>query len=104
MVLDTKWKNLNGFNPSPDDLRQMYVYHEYYGAKRVALVYPGDPKNRSTGNFYPSKFYDKMDKECSILLLEVPEKGVCNNSIVKTWQTTIRTQFTDWWKLPAKEH
>ena len=102
VVLDTKWKNLNGYNPSPDDLRQMYVYHEYYGAKRVALVYPGNPKNGSTGNFYPSKFYDKMDKECSILLLEVPEKGEGGNSIVKTWQTTIRTQFTDWWNLPSK--
>ncbi|MBL1232568.1 MAG: hypothetical protein COA31_007605 [Flavobacteriales bacterium] len=96
VVLDTKWKNLNGYNPSSNDLRQMYVYHEYYGAKRVALIYPGNPKKSSKGKFYPSKFYDKMDKECSIILLEVPDSTEANNGIIKTWQKTIHSQFVGW--------
>ena len=39
VVLDTKWKRL-GDGPSRDDVNQMLVYGQAYGAERVILVYP----------------------------------------------------------------
>lgn len=96
VVLDTKWKNLNGYNPSPDDLRQMYVYHEYYGAKRVGLVYPGNPTNGGKGTFHPTPKNPEMDRECSIILLEVPAKLDSGRIIIKEWQKTIGKEISDW--------
>ena len=101
VVLDTKWKNLNGYKPSPDDLRQMYVYHEYFAAKRVALVYPGNnDRFEIKGSFYPSANYKEMDKECSVILMEIPEKAVGNISLIKTWQSVICNRFDKWLTLP----
>ncbi|MBF0518707.1 MAG: restriction endonuclease [Nitrospirae bacterium] len=85
VVLDTKWKNLNGYNPSPDDLRQMYVYHKYYGAKKVALVYPGTKTHISKGSYLD----EEMDKECSIILLSVEHE-------IKKWQLTIYDEIRKW--------
>jgi len=98
-VLDTKWKNLNGYNPSVDDLRQMYVYHEYFDAKHAALVYPGNFDNEKVGNYYPSFTYDKEDKDCSVIILAVPTDCEENKSIVKTWQLQISDRFTNWLHL-----
>lgn len=100
VVLDTKWKNLNGYNPSPDDLRQMFVYHEYFGAKRVALVYPGNnDRFEIKGSFFPSSNYKEMDKECSVILMEVPKKAGENMSLIKTWQSVICKRFDEWLNL-----
>ncbi len=103
-ILDTKWKNLNGNNPSPDDLRQMYVYHEYYNAKRVALVYPGEKYSKSIGNYLsPNDEKAKLDKECGIILLEVPKESIDNLSLIKTWQNTIKRDFNNWMVVKVNE-
>lgn len=86
VVLDTKWKNLNGGNPSPDDLRQMFVYHEYYNANKVALIYPSSEKSEIGGVFANSKSSDKSIKNCSVIGLEVLPN-------IKAWQTEIKNSI-----------
>ena len=89
IILDTKWKNLNGYNPSPDDLRQMYVYHEYYKAQKVALVYPGITNEKRNGLFLDPVSSNPIDKECSVITIEV-------ESNIKKWQESISEQFENW--------
>lgn len=89
MVLDTKWKNLNGYNPSPDDLRQMYVYHEYYKAKKVALVYPGSVLLKTMGTYLDPVSSKEIDKECSIF--SIPAQTDINQ-----WQKNIYKEFETW--------
>ncbi|MDV7187425.1 restriction endonuclease [Lutibacter sp. TH_r2] len=86
IVLDTKWKNLNGYNPSPADLRQMYAYSHYYDAKLVALVYPGEK------SFIKSGTYELEKKDCSIISLSIP-----SIFSIKDWQKEISKTITEWY-------
>jgi 5-methylcytosine-specific restriction enzyme subunit McrC len=96
VVVDTKWKNLNGQNPSPDDLRQMYVYHEYYGASKVALIYPGK-KSISSGRFMPKGANDFDNKSCGVICLEVhAELGM--------WQRNIHLEIDGWINNSQESH
>jgi 5-methylcytosine-specific restriction enzyme subunit McrC len=89
VVLDTKWKNLNGYNPSPDDLRQMYVYHEYFGAQKTALVYPGEgAETKGTYSIKDEKSIDQKRK-CYIIPVNV-------ESNIKIWQKNIAKKFSQW--------
>ncbi|MFZ1322320.1 MAG: restriction endonuclease [Ignavibacteria bacterium] len=98
IVLDTKWKNLNGKTPSSNDLKQMYVYHEFYGAKKVALVYPGEKESKANGVFLDPEANKKINKECSVILLNVPSIEP-HKSIVKSWQKHIGDRFIEWYNL-----
>jgi len=85
VVLDTKWKNLNGYNPVHEDLRQMFVYMKYFGAKKVALVYPGIDCSYRTGKYYEYDTYNPnelSENECGVISI-----GVDVN--VKRWQMMI---------------
>jgi 5-methylcytosine-specific restriction enzyme subunit McrC len=70
IVLDTKWKNLSGYSPTPDDLRQMYVYNEYFNAYKAVLVYPGDG-DYIKGSFLNKKTSERLDNECSIFSISI---------------------------------
>ncbi len=90
VVVDTKWKNINGSNPSADDLRQMYVYHDYYGADRVALMYPGQESTQKKGNFiHPQTSNDVREKECGLIFINV-------EPVIRDWQTSICKIIDDW--------
>lgn len=89
IVLDTKWKNLGGKNPSPDDLRQLYVYHKYYSAKKVALVYPGVKDNTTGGIYLHHKTGNETNKECSVITIQTKPN-------IKEWQDAISDQIENW--------
>jgi 5-methylcytosine-specific restriction enzyme subunit McrC len=92
VVLDTKWKNLNGYSPSAADLRQMFVYMQYYGAQKVALVYPGTEYSHNSGKYYDHRVISKeqlSEAECSIISLGVEQS-------VKQWEEQI-SKFVDEW-------
>jgi 5-methylcytosine-specific restriction enzyme subunit McrC len=81
IVLDTKWKNIGNYKPSSQDLRQMYVYSEYYEAKRSTLIYPGKVENDEMGSF------QNTDKECGMIFIQVPNQE--NKTNIKIWQKEI---------------
>ncbi len=90
-VIDTKWKNLDNTTPSVEDLRQLYVYHEYFLADKVAIVYPGNSSYFVKGNYLPPKGKTDWIKECSVLPLKV-DPNIAN------WQQEIAEQVMSWVK------
>jgi 5-methylcytosine-specific restriction enzyme subunit McrC len=41
-IIDTKWKNIDYSEPSTHDLRQMYVYNDYWKSDKAMLLYPSN--------------------------------------------------------------
>ncbi|MCG2462291.1 McrC family protein [Flavobacteriaceae bacterium F89] len=92
VVLDTKWKNLNGYNPSSEDLRQMFAYMKFYGANKVALVYPGIENHNKSGLYYDHSKSDSRElsnEECCVIFIGV-EKDI------KLWQKKINEYVNNW--------
>jgi 5-methylcytosine-specific restriction enzyme subunit McrC len=87
-VLDTKWKLITN-KPSIEDIRQMYAYHHYFEAKKVALIYPGNALNVK-GKFVEIKSHKHLsDNECGILFTQY------STSVIK-WQEQIGQEVEKW--------
>lgn len=87
-VIDTKWKLVDK-RPSIEDIRQMYAYHHYFNAKKVALLYPGESKYVS-GTFAPIKQQKELEKlECGLMFTQF------DNSIYQ-WQSDIGEKVINW--------
>lgn len=87
-VIDTKWKNIEGYMPSPEDLRQLFAYLHYYNAEKGALVYPGENFNELHGKYF-ERSHDKKLECCSVITLPVSEN-------VSEWQKKIAAYIKDW--------
>ena len=87
-ILDTKWKNVNS-KPSIEDVRQMYAYHHYFEAEKVALLYPGE-ENYISGNFVQVNHKGiNENQECGLMFVR-------SNANVKKWQGEIVRQVESW--------
>lgn len=58
IIIDTKWKNIDQSQPSTHDLRQMYVYNEYWKSRRSLLLYPS-----STDSLDDCKSFDSITED-----------------------------------------
>ncbi|MGK9475722.1 McrC family protein [Melioribacter sp. OK-6-Me] len=92
-VLDTKWKVLQDFTPSSEDLYQIFVYQEYYNAQISALIYPYGASNESQkedklrrGFFRKSIRYNSDDRKCFLIKIPVIIEADKNISF---WQKEI---------------
>ncbi len=87
-VLDTKWKLVSN-KPSIEDIRQMYAYHHYFEAKKVALLYPG-ASPYVTGRFVEIKRQKHLSEmECGLLFTQY--KGS-----VRKWKKQIGEEIEKW--------
>jgi len=77
-VIDTKWKNIQNFKPSTQDLRQMYVYNDYWKSVQSMLLYP------ATKTIVPDfKNFKARDHQCAVGRLNIIENGKLNAEIGK---------------------
>lgn len=60
-IIDTKWKNIDNVDPSTNDLRQMYVYNDYWKSDKAMLLYPSNKPSIINANSFVS--FEKVENK-----------------------------------------
>ena len=87
IIIDTKWKVPEENKPSDADLKQMYVYNEYWNGLAAILLYPSLSYTESVkynkGSFIKEK---TVGKECGLIQISVlsPENTGLNRGLGET--------------------
>lgn len=70
-IIDTKWKNISDNKPSTHDLRQMYVYNDYWKSTKAMLLYPSNKSffegfKKFNNHYIHSKYDEIKQHKCGI--------------------------------------
>lgn len=77
LVIDTKWKCPNENAPSDADLKQMYVYHKFWGVDHTILLYPSaSKKDPITGTFHIPSSDDDKKLTCSMVFATIEKENI----------------------------
>lgn len=91
-VLDTKWKVLNNDSPSMEDLKQLYIYCQYFHAEQGVLIYPNvhQLKNKQATPFQPTD-KERLTTKGQILFSNIlAETGILNKKLGEEILDAIR--------------
>lgn len=82
IVIDTKWKKLQKVSPTMEDLRQLFVYNQYFNAKDSVLVYPQvhDLEDLPPVPFQPTKA-DSETYYCQVRFVALVRDGQLNREL-----------------------
>ncbi len=90
MVLDTKWKLPQGGMPANSDLKQMFVYNEYFMAESSNLVYPAtETQGISFGHFVKEEH-----GRCSMWYVRILDQnqGILNVALGREMLQVLNTE------------
>lgn len=79
-IIDTKWKNISNNQPSTHDLRQMYVYNDYWKSAKAMLLYPSkeskfDGFEKFKDHHIHTKYTEIEQHECGIGKISIFKSG-----------------------------
>ena len=83
-IIDTKWKNIDYAEPSNNDLRQMYVYNDYWKSSKAILLYPSNTTSAIGTDSFVSfkKIQDKnQNHACAIGKISIFDENKLDENI-----------------------
>lgn len=84
-ILDTKWKYDSG--TSPEDIRQLFAYGQYFAAKNRYLLYPTNAHTKvekNDGPFYEPSGKLSLEETCGLIFIDpITEDGKLNLEVGK---------------------
>lgn len=75
-IIDTKWKTISEKNPADNDLKQMFVYNEYFDTKESILLYPRTKQSQPAQAKYQTKQHG-----CRMEFVDLVKGGIVNKNI-----------------------